>query len=178
MFVHISEFVNRSRRPKVNEVVRFQVKRDKQGRVQANRVSIAGDRTQRPTSAGSQLKMASAIAGVFLAVVAGTVLVGKLPLTVFLIYLAASGVTFIAYAWDKSAARTGNWRTSESTLHLFDLAGGWPGALIARHTFRHKSKKQSFIVAFWGTVLLNCAGFGWLLTDTGQQVLASLKEFG
>jgi hypothetical protein len=63
----------------------------------------------------------------FLVFVAGSVFAGKLPIAVVWVYLAASLVAFIAYALDKSAARNDQWRTKESTLHLFALAGGWPG---------------------------------------------------
>ena len=45
----------------------------------------------------------------------------------------------------------------ESTLHLFDLLGGWPGALIAQQQFRHKTVKASFQAGFWMTVVLNVA---------------------
>ena len=88
------------------------------------------------------------IASIFLAAVGSLVSFGRLPPVVLAIYLAASVVAFIAYAWDKSAARDGRWRTAESTLHLLGLVGGWPGALVARRVFRHKTRKQSFIVGF------------------------------
>jgi uncharacterized membrane protein YsdA (DUF1294 family) len=65
----------------------------------------------------------------------------------------------VAYAIDKSAAVSGRWRTPEQTLHLFSLAGGWPGALLAQQVLRHKTSKESFIAAFWLTVLLNAAAF-------------------
>jgi len=78
---------------------------------------------------------------------------------VFLTYLGMSFIAFIAYALDKSAAVSGRWRTSEQTLHLFSLAGGWPGALLAQQLLRHKTSKQSFVYAFWFTVLLNVAAF-------------------
>ena len=67
-------------------------------------------------------------------------------------------VTFIVYAMDKAAARAGRWRTSEATLHLLALAGGWPGALVAQRLLRHKSSKRQFRVVFWTTVWLNLAG--------------------
>lgn len=72
-----------------------------------------------------------------------------------------SCVTFIAYAFDKSAAIKGRQRTPEQTLHLLELLGGWPGALIAQNLFRHKSRKASFQIAFWAIVLLNCAALSW-----------------
>jgi hypothetical protein len=37
-------------------------------------------------------------------------------------------ITFVAYALDKRAARLGRPRTPESTLHVPELLGGWPGA--------------------------------------------------
>jgi uncharacterized membrane protein YsdA (DUF1294 family) len=73
-------------------------------------------------------------------------------------------LTFIIYAMDKSAAIKGNWRIKESTLHLLSLAGGWPGALMAQQTLKHKSIKQPFRFVFWLTVLLNVALLtGWFM---------------
>ena len=90
------------------------------------------------------------------------------------LYLAASLAAFVIYAWDKTAAEKNHWRTKESTLHLIALAGGWPGALLAQKVLRHKSRKQSFQVVFWGTVALNCAALGWLLTPAGALALRSM----
>ena len=77
----------------------------------------------------------------------------------FTFYAGASVLTFLTYAFDKSAARRGAWRTPESTLHLLDLAGGWPGALLAQQLLRHKSSKQSFVAVFWLTVMANITAF-------------------
>lgn len=70
-------------------------------------------------------------------------------------YIALSIITFIFYAVDKSAARKNAQRISERTLHLASLLGGWPGAIIAQKTLRHKTKKQPFRMIFWLTVTLN-----------------------
>ena len=83
-------------------------------------------------------------------------------------YLGASILTFLTYMFDKSAARSNQWRTPERTLHLLGLIGGWPGALIAQKLLRHKTKKLSFRVVFWTTVLLNCSGLVWLLSYSGS----------
>lgn len=85
------------------------------------------------------------------------------------LYLAASVVTFIAYAIDKSAAKHDRWRTRESTLHLFAVVGGWPGALLAQRALRHKSRKKSFQVVFWITVVINCSVLAWLLLTVGEE---------
>ena len=75
--------------------------------------------------------------------------------TVFGIYITVSIVTFCVYAYDKSAARNGRWRTRESTLHILALTGGWPGALMAQRILRHKSRKPEFQRVFLVTVVLN-----------------------
>jgi uncharacterized membrane protein YsdA (DUF1294 family) len=66
-------------------------------------------------------------------------------------------LTFCAYAFDKAAAMNRRWRTTEQSLHLLSLLGGWPGALIAQRMFHHKSKKASFQSAFWSIVVLHFA---------------------
>ena len=73
---------------------------------------------------------------------------GRLPLEAMFVPLALSALTFVAYALDKHAAQTGRWRTPESTLHLLELAGGWPGAWIAQQVLRHKSSKRAYRVVF------------------------------
>jgi uncharacterized membrane protein YsdA (DUF1294 family) len=84
------------------------------------------------------------------------------PHQVGVAYLVASVASFVAYAMDKSAARAGRWRTSESTLLLLGLACGWPGAALAQQWLRHKSTKASFRVPFWATVVLNIGAFLYL----------------
>lgn len=77
-------------------------------------------------------------------------------------YLVASAACFVVYAMDKSAAREGRWRTSESTLLLMGLACGWPGAALAQQWLRHKSTKPAFRARFWATVGVNVGAFAYL----------------
>lgn len=73
--------------------------------------------------------------------------------------LAAYGVVsvlaFFLYWNDKRKARADAWRIPENILHAVELAGGWPGALIAQQVFRHKTRKVSYQVLFWVIVLLH-----------------------
>jgi len=114
------------------------------------------------------------IAASFLLIVSATVITEKLPLWILEFYIAASLLTFIMYAVDKSAAQKNRWRTRERSLHALSLAGGWPGAILAQQKLRHKSKKRSFRIIFWVTVLLNCGAFVWLLSPDGLATLRSL----
>jgi uncharacterized membrane protein YsdA (DUF1294 family) len=113
--------------------------------------------------------------GLILALVFLTAIgVGSLTATIeplfFVLYAGVSLITFIVYAFDKSAARKGKWRTPEIHLHLLSLIGGWPGALIAQHVLRHKTQKQSFRFFFWITVILNLGIFIWAKTPSGASV--------
>jgi uncharacterized membrane protein YsdA (DUF1294 family) len=105
--------------------------------------------------------MRVALAGVFLVVVLTLGLAGDLPMAIPLTYFAASLTAFVLYRADKTAAVNGRHRTAEDTLLVVGLLGGWPGALVAQDMLRHKSRKASFQVMFWATVVLNCAVLGW-----------------
>jgi len=108
---------------------------------------------------------------VFLLIYLAVGVLWKPPVILAGVYVVASFITFIAYAWDKSAATQGNRRTPESTLHLLALACGWPGALLAQQFLRHKSAKAEFRLAFWVTVILNVAGFVFLCSPAGRLLL-------
>lgn len=71
-------------------------------------------------------------------------------------YALLSAVTFGVYAHDKRAAMRRARRIPEASLHLWALAGGWPGALLAQQLLRHKSAKGGFIAVLWLTVAANC----------------------
>ena len=173
VFVHIKSFANRQRRPAGNEIVTYEPKTDANGRTQAVAVAFIGERLP-AAIAPARRNVSLILAAIFLAFVAASGLVGKLPFAVFWLYIVASFLAFVAYAFDKSAARNEQWRTKESTLHLFALAGGWPGALAAQRLLRHKSRKQSFQLVFWFTVVLNCSGLAWLFSSSGARAVRSL----
>ena len=93
---------------------------------------------------------------------------GLLPPVVPVTYAVASLVAVIAYGVDKGKAQTGSWRMAESRLHFLELIGGWPGALVGQHLFRHKTRKASYQLEFWCIVVLNAALLGWLALRDGQ----------
>lgn len=175
VFVHIKVFSNRNRRPEINQMVTYALSTDKQGRPCAVKATLAGDRLPEKTKRKND-SLSVIGAAFFLVIVGVSVLTAQIPPLIFVLYMVVSLLTFIIYAVDKSAAKKGVWRTQESTLHLLSLAGGWPGALVAQQKLRHKSKKQSFRLVFWVTVLLNCGAFVWLFTPTGAATLQSLID--
>jgi uncharacterized membrane protein YsdA (DUF1294 family)/cold shock CspA family protein len=172
VFVHIRSFTGK-RRPSGNELVTYELTKDAQGRTNAARVAFIGQRLPKTNSPATSPAPFLFVAA-FLGAVAFAVTGGKLPPIILGLYVGASLITFIAYAWDKSAAMNDRWRTQESTLHLFSLVGGWPGALLAQRLIRHKSKKRPFLTMFWITVTLNCGGLCWLCTQPGGEILHTL----
>ncbi len=173
IFIHISAFSNRDRRPQLDEIVTYSVSKDKNGRPCAANATLAGDKLRKKAPKKSS-PSAVLFAVLFVAGVGVSALLNHVAMLVFVAYMTLSLVAFVAYALDKSAARSGSWRTGEGTLLFLGLLGGWPGALIAQQTLRHKSKKVSFRMTFWVTVVINCAVLVWLHTDGGRDAMRGL----
>ncbi len=97
--------------------------------------------------------MSLALSSAFLGAVWIEVLLARVAPAIAIAYCAMSLAAFAIYAWDKSRAERGAFRTSEKSLHLLELFGGWPGALIAQQWLRHKNRKLSYQIVFWLIVL-------------------------
>lgn len=95
-----------------------------------------------------------------------------------LAYPVFSLTAVLIYARDKLSALRGSWRVPESTLHLIEAAGGWPGAYVAQQTMRHKTIKPSYQVVYW-LIVAGHVGFWtlWLFApDLVRPWLPSLPE--
>lgn len=97
----------------------------------------------------------------FLIILVGLAAAGLVPLSLLGVYVLASVASYFMYGIDKLAAERGGWRTSEASLHLVALLGGWPGALLAQRAFHHKTVKRSFRTVFWLTVVANIVLLVW-----------------
>lgn len=176
VFIHIKAFVNRRRRPVGHELVSYELSIDSQGRPQGLHVAMIGDRrTSSPTAPGPG-PVALSFAGGFLAFAVMSAMVHQMPVPLAILDFVASGIAFVVYAVDKVAALSGTRRTPEKVLHLISLLGGWPGALVAQKTLRHKTQKQPFQGTFWGTVILNCAMTFWLISPLGRHATQALSD--
>ena len=166
IFVHIKAFPGGSGRPVVGQALTFEVEVGPNGKKRAHSVQypVRSRIARPPASPGPEapapwslprLLIVPLFVGVWFYISAHWQVN---PLS-FALYGGASVVAFLAYGFDKAAARRRRWRTPESTLHLLGLAGGWPGALLAQQLLRHKSSKRSFVAVFWLTVSANIAAF-------------------
>lgn len=162
VFVHISAFRTREVRPANNQRVTYEVEPGQHGKLRARDVeqilpekelATVAEKPRRPDAYG----WLAILLFVFL-YAALTVQWGVSPI-VGAIYVIVSVLTIAVYAMDKYSAVRGKSRVSEATLLLFGLFCGWPGAVVAQLSIRHKSRKPSFRRAFWATVFLNVAAF-------------------
>lgn len=84
-----------------------------------------------------------------------------ITLTVVTAVMLGTSLAAACAMWrDKRAAERGARRWPESTLHLLELLGGWPGSLMAQRLFRHKTRKLSYQILFWLCVIANLAALG------------------
>ena len=163
IFLHISAVPTAFRPPRIGQAFTFEVELNRDRKKRATNLGVlvplrTAERASRTRSVG--LSPASFIAiPLFLAIFVAVAALWRVSVWVGLGYLALSVAAVIAYAADKSAAQAGAWRSSEQSLLLLGLVGGWPGAIVAQQIFRHKTRKASFQSAFWGTVFLNVTGF-------------------
>ena len=176
IFVHIKAFGSRSGRPQLNQLVSFEVELGPQGKKRAKSVepvraarSLSHRRHESPAQWGTATLFAIPA---FVIIYGAVSMMWRPPLILAAIYAGVSVFTFFAYAWDKSAASRGAWRTPESTLHALALVCGWPGALLAQQLLRHKSTKTEFRSVFWGTVVLNVVAFAVLSSPMGRSLWA------
>jgi uncharacterized membrane protein YsdA (DUF1294 family)/cold shock CspA family protein len=174
VFIHKLALSNRNRTPQINDVITFSISKDKQGRYCADKATFTGEKLKKK-QAKKVSKFSIYLSLIFLSLITTAYLLGHISQNIVLVYFGASVITFLAYAFDKSKAQRGAWRTPESTLHLFALIGGWPGAALAQQALRHKSQKKEFRIGFWFTVLANLGSLFWLLSPGGNNLLLMIQ---
>ena len=116
------------------------------------------------SASGFQKKAYILLSLAFMAALAvGSFAIHKLHPAIFLVYLVMSVVTIVVYAMDKHKAANGKWRIPEATLHLLELLCGWPGAMLAQVTIRHKNAKVPFQLVFWAMLVINTVVLAFFL---------------
>ena len=75
----------------------------------------------------------------------------------------ANLITFGYYGVDKWQARRRGDRVPEVVLHALSIVGGSFGAYAGMRTFRHKTAKGSFRLAFWSIFVAQAVLVIWLI---------------
>lgn len=165
VFVHVSALPIGRRRPADGEFVSYTLGPDERGCLCATQVTYVLSHAKRSAQMRNADLIAGFVAAAFLGVVVLLAMVGRLWWPVACVYIVTSIMAYFAYKHDKEAAQVGARRTNEWNLIALGLIGGWPGALVARHRFRHKTKKVAFRMGYWLSVGFNIAGLAWLIAS-------------
>lgn len=165
VFFHISGLVQQQSRPAEQAVVVYTLSQDKHQRTQAINIRFVTQKAVKKDAHPERLSTMIVVSLFFLVLLLVTWII---PLTpwILVLYGISSSITYGLYALDKVRAQQGEWRISESTLHLLELVGGWPGALLAQEYKRHKTVKTSYQLLFWfmiGGNLVLLIGYGVLM---------------
>jgi uncharacterized membrane protein YsdA (DUF1294 family)/cold shock CspA family protein len=202
IFAHISA-MRRARRPVQGDHVLYLSERDKAGRLHATHIRLnAGlsldepairrkpvtptTKAAKPTKAAPRARRNGAVRRPLLKSL-GFVLLCLLP-ALGILRLAGQGsywplfayslgrlFAFALYMHDKRRSLHSGRRTPEARLHLVELLGGWPGALIAQQSLRHKTRKLSFQLVFWLIVVAHqVAWFDYLYLQRLYRLLLQL----
>ena len=172
IFIHITEIQHR-RTPSPGDVITYSNSSDENNRPSAVDAVMAGDKHIKKKA--RELNKSVIIFAVgYLVLYAVLVLFKMTPVELWGFMCLLSVITYIAFARDKAKAQKNHWRVQESTLLLFSLMGGWPGALIAQQRLRHKSSKQSFKFVLWVTIFVSVLIYAWAVSPKGQPYVEEL----
>jgi uncharacterized membrane protein YsdA (DUF1294 family)/cold shock CspA family protein len=163
-FVHIKAFTERSKRPENGDLINYELSKDNKGRQTAKNIQMVNAQAVNKSSKNS-VWLELILITLLISILLISAYFNKLPIKISIWYLTVSLITFAIYGKDKLAAKFDYWRTSENTLHILSIIGGWPGAMVAHKLLRHKSKKEEFRFTFWVTVIVNFISLLWLLTS-------------
>jgi len=83
---------------------------------------------------------------------------------IFIIHIVNSVIVFILYGYDKFTARRDKQRIREIVLHFSEFLGGWPGGLLARPIWKHKTdwkEKFAFKITNWLIIFVHLSFWIW-----------------
>lgn len=167
IFFHVKSLPHYQRRPRVNDVLTYEIGVDEKQQYYARSAKIRGLAWSRFTIIWLGMIL---LFGVYVCLAFRQ----TLPFHPLAIYVAMSLLTIWAYSRDKRAARLGTWRISENRLHLLEMLCGWPGAFLAQLFYRHKSRKIKYQIIFWMIVISH--GVLWYHILTHQETYRPYQQ--
>lgn len=166
-FVHITAFrKGTARRPEIGDHVHYQLAREVRSKKRIAYAVLEGVRIQpaeaEPQGSWQRTQKWLTYVVIRLPILLSCWVLWKIhnPIPLIL-YVFLSALTILFYGADKKRALRSGWRIPEHYLHLLELMGGWPGALLAQQDFHHKLTKRSYQKTFWGIVALH--GLVWIV---------------
>ena len=148
VFLHWRDFIQTRRRPCVGDEIEFSGGVDAKGRRCAQNAVFADGRPGRPGGSGLLVVLVAWPVLLFLPVKAALAQ-GLAAHWIAAYLIGLSSVSYLLFKTDKRRSQANDWRIPERRLHLVELLGGWPGALLAQRRLRHKSSKFRYQFTFW-----------------------------
>ncbi|MGX2039224.1 DUF1294 domain-containing protein [Methylocaldum sp. MU1018] len=163
-FVHISVLEQgTSRRPQVGDIIFYNVATDAPGRRRLSYAAIQGvDVVEKKPSEGILATPRSPLLWTLigLPILLSCYLMWRTHNPIpFFSYVFLSILAIVLYGLDKKNAITGQWRIPEIYMHVVELMGGWPGALLAQNDFRHKIRKSRYRKILWSIIALHASAW-------------------
>ncbi len=178
VWCHIHSFVHLPRRPLEGDEVSFMINNTPRGNVAVDIEIAALPLCASETDSLADRWQAGLASGVYL-LLPVLVLAGLLPMPVIPAAALTGLVTALLYCRDKRIA-TGRaattWRISESTIHFWELLGGWPAGILCRRLLHHKSRKTDFRLVSALCMAINLAAVFLCSEPYGRQVRQLLCE--
>ena len=191
-FFHISAYHYQRRRPEIGELVSFYCESSKSsgGKQKAIRVMRTEDELSLLLDEGHCDKRSMSLKTPKLLLYILVILIYLIVLAFFSIKLTIinvilSVITFFVYRHDKQVSIVNLNRTDsgyqgripEDRLQLLAVVGGWPGGLLARIHYKHKTTKLSFVRIFWVMVILHfIVVYTFLIHYPANQISAFLRN--
>ena len=165
-YVHISKLADGQSRPRIGDLLSYEIASGRNGRPAAVNVAVASaaplpERTmadiKRPSSSVSRYKVGlrTAAATVMTLLILLAIGTQRAPIWLGGTYALMGAASALLYRFDKFYALSGRWRVSETNLHLVDLCFGIIGGLAAQEVYRHKTVKPRFVAATWSIALVH-----------------------
>lgn len=156
VFTHVKAIVG-GQRPVAGDRVFYFPGKDNQGRARAIQVQF-----EKGAAGASTRTIVLVFAAALLLAMVLLAWLGRITPVIPVVYAMMSAVTCAAYRHDKTSARHGTSRLPENGLHVLELFGGWPGALVAQQWLRHKNRKLSYQLLFWAIVAAHLGAWAYL----------------
>ncbi|MGV8832705.1 MAG: DUF1294 domain-containing protein [Devosia sp.] len=172
-YVHVSKLADRQLRPRIGDLLTFEIASGRNGRPAAINVAVASAAPLRERSMSDVKRISTSVSRykIGLRTTAATMMTllillaiadDRVPVWLGGTYALMGAASALLYRFDKLYALSGRWRVSETNLHVVDLCFGIIGGLAAQEIYRHKTVKPRFVATTWAIAIVHVLGLAML----------------
>jgi uncharacterized membrane protein YsdA (DUF1294 family)/cold shock CspA family protein len=172
-YVHVSKLADRQLRPRIGDLLTFEIASGRNGRPAAINVAVASAAPLRERTMSDVKRISTSVSRykIGLRTTAATMMTllillaiadDRVPVWLGGTYALMGAASALLYRFDKLYALSGRWRVSETNLHVVDLCFGIIGGLAAQEIYRHKTVKPRFVATTWAIAIVHVLGLAML----------------